>query len=83
MVWFYKRDRASLSLETRYDNETSEYVAVVVRPDGREQTQRFLTREAFREALMALEQQLQHEQWTPDGPPHVLPDGWPHKPPLM
>jgi hypothetical protein len=32
---------------------------------------------------MALEQQLQHEQWVTDGPVHVLPDGWPHKPPLM
>jgi hypothetical protein len=83
MVWFYKRDQVSLSVETRYDNETAEYVAIVVRPDGRLQTERFLTREAFREWLMALEQQLQHEQWVPDGPVHVLPDGWPHKPPLM
>ena len=83
MVWFYTRDRASLSVETCYDNETAEYVAVVVRPDGRQQTERFLTREAFREGLMALEQQLQHEEWIPDGPAHVLPDGWPDKPPLM
>jgi hypothetical protein len=29
MAWFYTRDRASLSLETRYDNETFEYVAIV------------------------------------------------------
>ena len=35
MVWFYKRGRVSLSVETRYDNETGEYVAVVVRPDDR------------------------------------------------
>jgi hypothetical protein len=28
MVWFYKRDRA-VSIETRYDNDTNEYVAVV------------------------------------------------------
>jgi len=82
-VWFYKRAQSSLSIETRYDNETAEYVAAVVHPDGRHQTERFLTREAFREWLMALEQQLQHEQWIPDGPPHVLPDGWPDKPPLM
>jgi hypothetical protein len=83
MVWFYKRGQTSLSVETRYDNETAEYVAIVVRPDGRRQTERFPNREAFREWLMALEQQLQHEQWIPDGPAHVLPDGWPHKPPLM
>jgi len=38
MVWFYKRDRASLSLETRYDNDTLEYVAIVFHPDGRRDT---------------------------------------------
>ena len=42
MVWFYKRDQSSLSVETRYDNETAEYVAIVVRPDGLKQTERFL-----------------------------------------
>jgi hypothetical protein len=83
MVWFYTRDRTSLSVETRFDNETAEYVAIVVRPDGRQQTERFLTREAFREWLMAFEQQLQHEQWMPDGPVHVSADGWPDKLPLM
>jgi hypothetical protein len=51
MVWFYKRGGVSLSVETRYDNETKEYVAVVVRPDGRQQTERFRAREAFREWL--------------------------------
>ncbi len=51
MVWFYKRGRASLSVETRYDNETNEYVAVVVRPDDRQQTERFRAREAFRVAV--------------------------------
>jgi hypothetical protein len=61
MVWFYRRDGSSLSLETRFDNDTAEYVAAVVYPDGREQIERFRTREAFRERLMALEQQLQHE----------------------
>ena len=83
MVWFYKRDQASLSVETRYDNQTAEYLAIVVRPDGLKQSERFRTREAFREWLMALEQQLQYDQWVADGPVHGLRDGWPHKPPLM
>jgi hypothetical protein len=83
MVWFYKRDRSALSVETRYDNETAEYVAVVVHPEGRLQTERFATRQAFREWLLALEQRLAQERWTPDGEPHILPDGWPDKPPLM
>ena len=75
MVWFYKRDQASLSVETRYDNQTAEYLAIVVRPDGLKHSERFRTREAFREWLMALEQQLQYDQWVADGPVHVLPDG--------
>jgi len=50
---------------------------------ARRQFVQICTGEAFREWLMALEQQLQHERWIPDGPAHVLPDGWPHKPPLM
>jgi hypothetical protein len=75
--------RQTLSVETRYDNETAESVAVVVHPDGRQQTERVLTREAFREWLLALEQRLSHEQWMPDGPVYVLPDGWSDKPPLM
>jgi hypothetical protein len=83
MLWFYRRDRASLSLETRYDNETSEYVAVVVHPDGRRDTERFDRREAFAAWLHAFEKQLDDERWAPDGPAHILPDGWPDKPPLM
>jgi hypothetical protein len=83
MVWFYKRDRASLSLETRYDNDTFEYVAIVFHPDGRRDTERFARREAFAEWLQRFEQQLEAERWAADGPAHVLADGWPDKPPLM
>jgi hypothetical protein len=83
MLWFYKRDRVSLSLETRYDNETREYVAVIVHPDGRRETERFERREAFGAWLQTFEQRLAHEHWAVDGPAHVLADGWPDKPPLM
>jgi hypothetical protein len=47
MVWFYKRDRAALSIETRYDNDTNEYVAVVVRPDGRNRPSDFVRERHF------------------------------------
>ena len=83
MVWFYKRDSASLCLETRYDNETFEYVAVVVHADGRQETQRFDRRESFSEWLKAFEERLQSERWASDGRAHILPDGWPDKPPMM
>jgi hypothetical protein len=83
MIWFYKRGHASLSLETRYDNTTADYVAIAVYPDGRRETERFKRREEFAAWLEAFEERLSHEQWGPDGPPHVIPDGWPDKPPLM
>jgi len=83
MVWFYKRDRVSLSLETRYDNETSEYVAVVTHPDGRRETERFDRREAFGVWLKAFEERLVNDRWASDGPAHIVADGWPDKPPLM
>ena len=55
MFWFYKRDRVSLSLETRYDNETAQYVAVVVHPDGRRETKQFDRAVLFRSWLEAFE----------------------------
>ena len=83
MVFFYKRDCVSLKVETRYDNETAEYVAVVIEPDGRRLTVRFDRQESFRAWLETHEERLANERWAADGPPRILPDGWPHRPPLM
>ena len=35
MLWFYERDHVSLRLETRYDNDTAEYVAIYSIRSGR------------------------------------------------
>ncbi len=43
MVWFYQRDRLSLRLEARYDNEANEYVAILHYADGPKETQRLDT----------------------------------------
>ena len=83
MLWFYRRDQASLSLETRYDNDASQYVAIVVHPDGRRDIERFDRRESFAAWVIAFEKRVDAERWAPDGPAHILPDGWPDKPPLM
>ena len=48
MIWFYERDNTALRLETRYDNTTAQYVAVLHHPEGRQELQRFSTLEAFR-----------------------------------
>ena len=81
MLWFYTREKQSLTVETRYDNETKEYVATIIGLAGVQDTRRFKTAETFREWLLTLERNLTEENWRPDGSPHVLPDGWPDKPP--
>ena len=81
MLWFYSRDNDSLRLETRYDNDTLEYVGVLTHPGGNQETKRFATVGAFREWLVTLGQELTAEHWTPTGTPHVLPAGWPDKKP--
>ena len=81
MVWFFERYEESLRLETRYDNETREYVVVVHYPDGREETERFANPEEYRVRLVALENHLDAERWLCNGPPAILADGWPNKRP--
>ena len=82
MVWFYKRDHVSLSIETRYDNATSDYVAVVVRPDGRQRPSALhgtsISGVAHGNGATAPAPAM-----GAGGPVHILPDGWPHKPPMM
>lgn len=80
MIWLYERDNESIRLETRYDNDTKEYVVVVHYPDGRQLTERFPNPETCREWLLSLENNLDAEDWVRRGPPMILPDGWP-KPP--
>jgi len=83
MLWFYTRDRESLSLETRYDNETLEYVGILTHPDGRQETNRFSTAKTFRDWLVTLDRSLMARQWAQNGAPHILPDGWPDKTPPL
>jgi len=81
MLWFYTRDRESLSLETRYDNQTHEYLGIVTYPDSRQESRRFPTAALFRAWLISLDLDLTKQRWAQDGTPHILPDGWPHKTP--
>jgi hypothetical protein len=77
MLWLFERDRESVQLETRYDNDTAEYVADVTYPDGRSETVRFTDVGQFREWLETWETALEAEHWTRRGAPIILPNGWP------
>jgi hypothetical protein len=80
MVWFWTRDKDELEVETRYDNETSEFVVSVVSPkDERRDTERFKDIEAFRARLVLLERQLEAKSWQHSGPPLFIPEGFPNR----
>lgn len=82
MVWFFERGGGVLELETRYDNDTLEYV-LVLRPTGGATTvERFRDRLAFKARLVAVEHELTGQRWRPKGPPVILEDGWPDRTPF-
>jgi len=81
MLWFFQRDAAILELETRYDNATAEYVRDVRPPDGSAWSERFPDAQGFRARLQTIENGLIAEQWRREGPPIVLPYGWPDRKP--
>jgi hypothetical protein len=82
MLWFFERDQDAVRLETRYDNDTAEYVAIATYPDGRQEIERFGDADLYRRWLEAWEHTLEAEHWTRRGPPVVVPDGWPDRRPL-
>lgn len=79
MLWFFERDDESLKLETRYDNDTSEFVVIVRHADGREHTERFTDSDEYGAWLETFERNLEHQHWTRHGGPVIMPDGWPNK----
>ncbi len=81
MLWFYGRDNERLEVETRFDNETLEYVLIIRWPDQRSVTERFPDAGTFQTRLSALEQDFGADRWQKAGAPILLADGWPDKRP--
>jgi hypothetical protein len=79
MLWSFERDDESLKLETRYHNDTSEFIVIVRYPDGHEHSERFTAGDTFRQWLEAFEQNLVGQRWTGRSGPVILPYGWPNK----
>jgi len=77
MLWFYRRDKEIITVETRYDNAAREYLLLVQTVDGGQQTERFADVAAFQARLTSAERQLAEGGWQQAGPPIFLPDGWP------
>ena len=64
MVWFFDREQESLRVETRYDNDASEFVVVVRYPDGSDRTERFATLEDFRRWVDAFDRVMREQHWA-------------------
>lgn len=75
MIWLFERNGESLRLETKYENDTAEFVLIVQARQGRPQIERFNDAVSFRERLEVLETQLLAAQWRQQGP-MSLHDGW-------
>ena len=78
MLWFFQNGDGKLRLETRFDNSTGQYVAIVQWPDGREQVEKFDDVRTFRDRLCALEDQLASDHFEQVGGPVIQPNGWRH-----
>jgi hypothetical protein len=81
MVWFFERDNEQIEVETRFDNTAREYVVIVRRAEQQDQVTRFRDADSLRTRLVKLTRELEQEDWLTAGPPVILPDGWPDKPP--
>ncbi len=80
MIWLFEREDEVLRIETRYDNETSEFVAIVHYPDAQQMTKRFMDGGTFGQWLAHFEQSLEEGDWARDrSGPVILRDGWPTK----
>lgn len=76
MIWLYERGAELLRIETRFDNDSSQFELVWHRPDGGKEAERFATEEAFRERLASIEAALKTDHWNITGAPQVLSNGW-------
>lgn len=80
MVWFFQRDAESLRLETRFDNDTNEFVAIVHWTHKPKQIERFPDATSFQTWLTTFEGGLAKQQWRTTGSPEFQLDGWPDRP---
>jgi hypothetical protein len=81
MIWFFERGTERLEIQTRYDNETLEYVLDLSALGESRPTERFRDAAAFRTRLLEVERELSQQQWRSNGTPKILTEGWPDRTP--
>jgi hypothetical protein len=76
MIWLFERGEHVVKLETRYDKKRKEYSLAITRPDAAPQIERYAIFAEFHARILALEQQLETNQWRQTGRPEVIPSDW-------
>jgi hypothetical protein len=76
MIWLFERGEQAIKLETRYDKKRKEYCVTITRPDAPPQIERYSIFSEFHTRILALEQQLETNQWRQTGRPTVIPSDW-------
>jgi hypothetical protein len=79
MIWFWSRTKEQLQLETRFDNDTREYLLTIRYADNRQEFERFPDVASFQKRLTSLEKQLEADHWVQSGTPVFDPTGFPKK----
>ena len=79
MIWFWSRAKEQLQLETRFDNDTREYVLSIRHANNRQEYERFRDVASFQQRLASLERQLEADHWVQSGTPVFDPAGFPKK----
>jgi hypothetical protein len=79
MIWFWSRAKEKLQLETRFDNDTREYLLTIRYPENRQEFERFPDVASFQQRLTSLERQLEANHWVQSGAPVFDPSGFPNK----
>jgi hypothetical protein len=79
MIWFWSRAKEKLQLETRFDNDTREYLLTIRYSDSRQEFERFPDVASFQQRLSSLERQLEADHWVQSGAPAFDPSGFPNK----
>lgn len=79
MIWFWSRATEQLQLETRFDNDTREYLLTIRHADNRQEFERFPDVASFQQRLTSLEKQLEADRWVQSGAPAFDPTGFPKK----
>ena len=79
MIWFWSRATEKLQLETRFDNDTKEYLLTIHYADDRQEFERFPDVTSFQARLTSLEKQLEADRWEQSGTPAFDPSGFPNK----